>query len=63
MSSQLVLEEMYRNHMKDSDFSLVCVGQKIPCHKLVLASASPYFKGMMDPTNRQFQVTMTKHNR
>ena len=55
MSSQWVLEEMYRNHMKDSDFTLVCEGQKIPCHKLVLASASPYFKGMMDPTNQQFQ--------
>ena len=55
MSSQWVLEEMYMNHMKDSDFTLVCGGQKIPCHKIVLASASPYFEAMMDPTNQQFQ--------
>ena len=54
-SSQWVLEEMYSNNMKDSDFTLVCEEQKIPCHKIVLTSASPYFRGMMNPTTEQFK--------
>ena len=54
-SNHWVLEEMYNNNMKDSDFTLVCGEQKIPCHKIVLSSASPYFKGMMNPTTEQFK--------
>ena len=54
-SSQWVLEEMYYNNMKETDFTLVCEDQNIPCHKIVLSSASPYFRGMMDPTNEQFK--------
>ena len=55
LSSQWVLEEMYRNNMQDSDFNLVCGDQKIPCHKNILASASPFFKGMMDPINEHYK--------
>ena len=34
--------------MVDTDFTLIFRGAPVPCHKLVLAAASPVFKAMVD---------------
>ena len=38
---------MYRNRDTTGDFVIVCNGEKVFCHKIVLASCSPVFKAMM----------------
>ena len=47
-----VLEEVY-NRMEESDFALVFDGEEVPCHKIVLAAASPVFKAMVKNKHRE----------
>ena len=42
---------------EDSDFSIVCEGKEIRCHKLILASQSEYFKTLFTQTGMR---TVTK---
>ena len=47
-----VLENMY-NKMSRPDFTLVFEGEEIPCHKIVLAAASPVFEAMVENKHRE----------
>ena len=40
-----VLENIYK--MKNTDFVIMCNGNPVPCHKLILAGASPVFEAML----------------
>ena len=40
-----VLENIYQ--MKNTDFIIMCNGNPVPCHKLILAGASPVFEAML----------------
>ena len=41
-----VLENIYRKKL-DTDFVIMCDGSPVPCHKLILAGASPVFEAML----------------
>ena len=41
-----VLENVYKK-MRDADFALVCDGETIPCHKIILSGASSVFEAMI----------------
>ena len=43
-----VLENIYK--MKNTDFMIMCNGNPVPCHKLILAGASPVFEAMLSIT-------------
>ena len=47
-----VFEKVY-NSMEESDFALVFDGEEFPCHKIVLAAASPVFKAMVKNKHRE----------
>ena len=47
-----VLEKVY-NSMEESDFALVFDGEEFPCHKIVLAAASPVLKAMVKNKHRE----------
>merc|ERR1719234_475337 len=47
-----VLAEVY-NSMEESDFALVFEGEEVPCHKIVLAAASPVFKAMVKNKHKE----------
>ena len=47
-----VLENVY-NKMSRPDFTLVFEGEEIPCHKNVLAAASPVFEAMVENKHRE----------
>ena len=47
-----VLEKVY-NSMDENDFALVFEGEEVPCHKIVLAAASPVFKAMVKNKHRE----------
>ena len=47
-----VLENVY-NKMSRPDFTLVFEGEEIPCHKIVLAAASPVFEAMVENKHRE----------
>ena len=40
------LENVY-NKMQDPDFTLMCSHEEVPCHKVILAGASPVFEAML----------------
>ena len=40
------LEKVY-NKMQDTDFMLMCTNEPVPCHKVILAGASPVFEAML----------------
>ena len=40
------LEKVY-NKMQDPDFQLICSHEQVPCHKVILAGASPVFEAML----------------
>ena len=42
-----VLENVY-NKMARTDFTLIFEGEEVPCHKHILAAASPVFKAMVE---------------
>ena len=42
-----VLENVYKK-MSGADFTLVFEGEEVPCHKHILAAASPVFKAMVE---------------
>ena len=54
-SSSFVLEKIYGRDMPDSDFVLMCEGEAVPCHKLVLANASEFFEGLLKPHTKEYQ--------
>ena len=41
-----VLENVHKK-MRDADFVLLCKGESVPCHKVILAGASPVFDAML----------------
>jgi hypothetical protein len=43
-----VLENLFERR-SESDFSLICEGQVVPIHSLVLTGASPYFESLLKP--------------
>merc|ERR1719219_1669512 len=47
-----VLENVY-NKMSRPDFTLVFEGEEIPCHKIILAAASPVFEAMVENKHRE----------
>ena len=47
-----VFEKVY-NTMEESDFALIFDGEEVPCHKIVLAAASPVFKAMVKNKHRE----------
>merc|ERR1719239_1924840 len=47
-----VFEKVY-NSMEESDFALVFEKEEVPCHKIVLAAASPVFKAMVKNKHRE----------
>merc|ERR1719234_2580999 len=47
-----VFEKVY-NSMEESDFALVFEGEEVPCHKIVLAAASPVFKAMVKNKHKE----------
>ena len=47
-----VLEKVY-NKMTRTDFTLVFEGTEVPCHKIVLAAASPVLEAMVENKHRE----------
>ena len=47
-----VFETVY-NTMENTDFALVFGGEEVPCHKIVLAAASPVFKAMVENKHKE----------
>ena len=47
-----VMERVFMN-MERCDFALVFDGEEVPCHKIILASASPYFKAMVENKHKE----------
>ena len=39
--------------MENPDFALVFGGEEVPCHKIVLAAASPVFKAMVENKHKE----------
>ena len=54
-SSSFVLEKIYRCDMPDSDFVLMCEGEAVPCHKLVLANSCEFFEGLLKTHTQEYQ--------
>ena len=54
-NSNWLLENIYKTGMSDSDIVLMCEGESIPCHRLVLAGASDYFKRLLKPTFKEYE--------
>ena len=48
-----LLDNMFKSRLATSDFRLVCGGEAIPCHRLVLAAASDTFRGMLEEHTRE----------
>ena len=47
-----VLENIFRDGMADTDFTLVCKdGVEVPVHMMIMKGASDFFKAMMKPDN------------
>ena len=47
-----VMERVFMN-MERCDFALVFDGEEVPCHKIILASASPYFKALVENKHKE----------
>ena len=47
-----VLQSVY-NKMSGADFTLVFEGEEVPCHKIVLAAASPVLEAMVENKHRE----------
>ena len=47
-----ILEKVY-NKMARTDFILVFEGEEVPCHKIVLAAASPVLEAMVENNHRE----------
>ena len=47
-----VMERLYKN-MERCDFALVFDGAEVPCHKIILASASPYFEALVENNHKE----------
>ena len=47
-----VLERVF-DRMEETDFTLVFTGEEVPCHKIVLAAASPVFAAMVKNKHRE----------
>ena len=47
-----LLEKVF-NKMERTDFTLVFNGEEVPCHKVILAAASPVFEAMVDNQHKE----------
>jgi len=50
-----LLDNLYKKHMDTADFSLVCEGQAVPCHRAIMVGASEAFGGMVKPHTKEAQ--------
>ena len=50
-----LISTMFLRRNETSDFHLECEGKRIPCHKIILAAASPVFKAMIRSRMKESQ--------
>jgi len=57
--AQAILRTLYEDGLVGADFLLVCAGEEVAAHRIILQGASPYFKAMMVPERSEYKKGRT----